>query len=160
MLLARTTGPFCAISVSTPNEIMASLSASTSIVFDTNVLISTFVFPGFAAKIYDHCALHFELYTSEWILNEFDEKMEYKFGYLPERRNRIIDTIRERHSVTLPTNDLPTDSRDSDDNNVLQVALFIKADFIITGDRDLLDLEKIGNTEIINPKTFFDRYVA
>ena len=50
------------------------LTPSTRVVFDTNVLISTFVFPGFAANVYDHCALHFELYTSEWILSEFDKK--------------------------------------------------------------------------------------
>ena len=136
------------------------LPASTSIIFDTNVLISTFVYPGFAAKIYDHCALYFELYTSEWILSEFDGKMEDKFRYSPERRRRIIETIRERHIITSPTNDLPTDCRDPDANNVLQVALFIKTDFIITGDRDLLDLGAIGKTEIINPKTFFERYVA
>ena len=136
------------------------LPSSTRLVFDTNVLISTFVFPGFAAKVYDYCALHVELYTSEWILSEFDEKMEQKFGYLPERRNRILETIRERHLVTMPVNDLPTDSRDPDDNNILQIALFINANFLITGDRDLLDLTKIGNTEIINPKTFFERYMA
>ena len=136
------------------------LPSSTRVVFDTNVLISTFVFPGFAVDVYNHCALHVELYTSEWVLSEFDEKMEHKFRYLPERRSRIIDTIRERHTVTLPTNDLPTNSRDPDDNNILQVALFVEADFIVTGDRDLLDLGKVNNTEIINPKTFFERYIA
>ena len=136
------------------------LPASTSVLFDTNVLISTFVFPGFAAEVYNYCALFFELYTSEWILSEFDEKMEHKFGYLPERRNHIIDTIRERHIVILPTNDLPTNSRDPDDNNVLQAALFINADFLITGDRDLLDLERVNTTEIISPKLFFERYVV
>ncbi len=137
-----------------------SLSSSIRIVFDTNVLISTFVFPGFAANVYDYCALYFELYTSDWIISEFDEKMEHKFAYLPERRNRIIKTIRERHTVTSPTNDLPTDSRDPDDNNVLRVALFVKANFIITGDRGLLDLGQINETEIISPKAFYERYLA
>lgn len=137
------------------------LPASTSIVFDTNVLISTFVFPGFAANVYDHCALHFELYTSEWILSEFDEKMEHKFGYLLERRNRIINTIRERHTVIFPINNLPANSSDPDDNNVLRVALFVEANFLITGDeKHLLILERVETTEIISPRTFFDQYIA
>ncbi|MBD2756116.1 putative toxin-antitoxin system toxin component, PIN family [Spirosoma validum] len=136
------------------------LPASTSVVFDTNVLISTFVFSGFAAEVYNHCALFFELYTSEWILSEFDEKMDHKFRYLLEQRKRIISAIRERHIVVAPTNDLPTDSRDPDDNNVLQVALFIKANFLITGDRDLLDLEIIDNTEIVSPRIFFERFMS
>ncbi len=137
------------------------LPQATSIVFDTNILISTFVFPGFAAQVYDHCALYYDLYTSDWILNEFDEKLEYKFRYLPERRERIIETIRERHIVTFPTNGLPRDSPDPDDNYVLQVALFVKANFLITGDeKHLLALKQVGTTEIISPREFYERYIA
>lgn len=87
--------------------------------------------------------------------------MEHKFVYLSERRNRIIDTIRERHTVIVPTNNLPANSGDPDDNNVLQAALFIKANFLITGDeKHLLILERVETTEIISPRTFFDRYIA
>ena len=50
------------------------LPATTSIIFDTNVLISTFVSPGFAANVYDFCALHLELFTSEWILIGLSQK--------------------------------------------------------------------------------------
>ncbi|WP_460952869.1 putative toxin-antitoxin system toxin component, PIN family [Spirosoma litoris] len=138
-----------------------SLPPSTRIVFDTNVLISAFLFSGFAANVYDHCALHVELYTSEWILSEFDEKMERKFSYSPERRKRIIDTIRERHIVIMPTNDLPVNSSDPDDNHVLRAALFTEAHFLITGDaKHLQILKRVGNTEIISPRTFSDQYIG
>ncbi|GAB3498855.1 putative toxin-antitoxin system toxin component, PIN family [Spirosoma knui] len=137
------------------------LPASTSLVFDTNVLISTFVFPGFAADVYDHCALHFELYTSEWILSEFNEKLEYKFGYSSERRNRIISTIQDRHIMITPTNELPTASADPDDNHVLRAALFVKADFLITGDKEhLLPLKRVETTEIVSPREFHERYMT
>ncbi len=137
------------------------LPASTSIIFDTNVLISTFVFPGFAADVYNYCALHFELFTSEWILSEFNEKMKEKFGYSPERRDRIIETIRERHIVVSPTNNLPTNSSDPDDNNVLRVTLFINAHFLITGDaQHLLPLKQVGETTIISPRDFYNRFIA
>ncbi|QMW01365.1 putative toxin-antitoxin system toxin component, PIN family [Spirosoma foliorum] len=137
------------------------LTPSIRIVFDTNVLISALVFSGFAEDVYDHCALHFELYTSEWILSEFDEKMERKFGYSPERRKRIIETVRERHIVITPTNDMPVNSSDPNDNNVLRAALFIEAHFLITGDaKHLQILKRVGNTEIISPRMFSDRYIA
>ncbi len=137
------------------------LPASTSIVFDPNVLISTFVFPGFAADVYDFCALHFELFTSEWILTEFDEKLKDKFRYSPEQRNRIIETIREKHVVVYPTNDLPTHSRDPDDNNVLHVALFTDAGFLITGDaQHLLPLKKVGGTAIVSPRDFYNQHIV
>ena len=87
--------------------------------------------------------------------------MRDKFSYTPELRNRIIDTIRERHIVVFPTNDLPTESRDPDDNNVLQIALFINANFLITGDaKHLLPLKKVANTVIISPRAFYEQYIA
>ncbi|MBO0951864.1 putative toxin-antitoxin system toxin component, PIN family [Fibrella forsythiae] len=133
----------------------------TRIVFDTNVLISTFVFPGFSAKVYDFCVLYADLYTSEWILSELDEKMENKFKYHAERRQRISQAIRERHVVVDPTNRLPTDSVDPDDNNVLRAALFINANLLITNDeKHLLPLKRIGNTEIISPRAFYEQYIA
>ena len=118
-------------------------------------------FRGFAADVYDHCVLHVELFTSEWILSEFSEKMEHKFRYSPELRNRIIETVRETHTVASPTNDLPVDSLDPDDNNVLQVAVFINANFLITGDaKHLLPLKKVGETTIISPRGFYELYIA
>jgi putative PIN family toxin of toxin-antitoxin system len=137
------------------------LPASTSIILNTNVLISTFVFPGFASDVCDYCALHFELYTSEWILSEFDEKMKDKFRFSPEQRTAIIDTVREKHIVVYPTNDLPTNSADPDDNNVLRVALFINAHFLITGDaQHLLPLKQVGGTTIVSPRDFYSQYIA
>lgn len=137
------------------------IDIETRVVLDTNILISTFVFPGFSARVYDFCAIYADLYTSEWILSELDEKMENKFKYNHERRQRISQTIRERHTVVYPTNQLPTDSVDPDDNNVLQAALFVDANFLITGDeKHLLPLKKVGNTEIVSPRDFYDRYIA
>ncbi|MEZ0487245.1 hypothetical protein [Fibrella aquatica] len=58
-------------------------------------------------------------------------------------------------------NQLPTDSVDPDDNNVLRVALFVNANFLITGDeKHLLPLKRIGNTEIISPRAFYEQYIA
>ncbi len=140
---------------------MASLPASTSIVFDTNVLISAFIFKKSTVEVYQFCAERYSLYTSEWMLAELTEILsKTKFKLPVSLQEDILSQVKADAQLVYPTNELPTDSRDPDDNNVLQVALFINADFVITGDGDLLDLGTIGNTEIINPKTFFDRYVA
>jgi uncharacterized protein len=68
--------------------------------------------------------------------------------------------IRERHEVILPTNELPINSVDPDDNYVLQAALFANADFLITGDeKHLVVLKQVAATEIITPRTFRDRFM-
>ncbi|RCR70302.1 putative toxin-antitoxin system toxin component, PIN family [Larkinella punicea] len=141
-------------------ETRPSLLASTVIVFDTNVFISTFVFPGFSAKVHDFCAVNFQLFTSEWILNELDEKLGLpKFRCSIERRSAINEIIRIRHQVVFPDSELPTVCRDADDNHILQVAQFVDADFIITGDRDLLDLITFEKTQILSPREFYNRYI-
>lgn len=113
------------------------------------------------SKVYQHCAERYSLYTSEWILTELSEKLGSKKFKLPlALQELIVKQVTQDAQLVFPTNELPTDSRDPDDNNVLQVALFIEADFLVMGDRDLLVLERINTTEIINPGQFFEQYIA
>lgn len=46
--------------------------------------------------------------------------------------------------------------RDPKDNKFLDVAIASYADYLITGDEDLLVLESIGNTFIITPRKFIE----
>lgn len=108
------------------------------IIFDTNVLISAFVFKGFSQTVYDFCVINYTLFISEWILEELDEKLRIKFE-IPE--DKIINTlhlVKEKSVIEHPKIPLPHICRDKDDNNILQLADFISANFIITGDKDLL----------------------
>jgi len=44
------------------------------------------------------------------------------------------------------------------DNNVLLLSEIVKADLIITGDNDLLILKSYKNTQIIEPRKYFEDY--
>ncbi|WP_461064779.1 putative toxin-antitoxin system toxin component, PIN family [Spirosoma horti] len=137
------------------------LPASTLVVFDTNVLLSAFIFKKFSGEVYQYCTERYLLYTSEWMLTELSRKLESKKFKLPLTLQKLIlEQVSKDARLVIPTNDLPINSRDPDDNNVLQVALFVKANFIITGDRDLLDLKEVGGVTIINPSDFYQRYIA
>ncbi|SOD88724.1 putative toxin-antitoxin system toxin component, PIN family [Spirosoma fluviale] len=138
-----------------------SLRSSTKVLFDTNVLLSAFIFKKTPAEVYQYCAERYTLYTSEWLLNELAEILKREKFKLPlSLQVAILQQVRIDAQLVNPTNNLPTDSRDPDDNNVLQVALFVKADFIITGDRDLLDLKQVIDTVMISPATFYERYIG
>jgi len=137
------------------------LPASTLVVFDTNVLLSAFIFKKFSGEVYQYCAERYMLYTSPWLVDELTKKLKSKKFKLPLLLQEIIlEQVSKDARLVIPTNDLPTNSRDPDDNNVLQVALFVKANFIITGDCDLLDLKEVGGVTIINPSDFYERYIA
>lgn len=143
-------------------ETLLRLPASTSIVFDTNVLVSAFVYKKSAGQVYQYCAERYVLYTTEWVLNELRSVLgRDKFRLPVALQDEILEQVRTDAILVLPTNNLPTNSSDLDDNNVLRAALFTAADFLITGDeKHLLVLERVETTEIISPRTFFDRYVA
>jgi predicted nucleic acid-binding protein len=59
---------------------------------------------------------------------------------------------------TLPLFDKITDNicRDKDDNNIIALAVSAKADFIITGDKDLLVLKKYKSIRIVSPREFWE----
>ena len=91
---------------------------------------------------------------SPWILDEFQNKLLGKFKLDLSDVNEIINTIEQKSNVIQPENELPNICRDEDDNNILQLAEYIEADYIITGDKDLLILEQFKGTLIISPGDF------
>ncbi|MFN7116497.1 MAG: putative toxin-antitoxin system toxin component, PIN family [Saprospiraceae bacterium] len=127
------------------------------VVLDTNVLISAFVFKGFAAKVFDYCVTQTDVTLSPWIIDELTDKLLNKFELEQTLVNEVRMLLLEKVTVLTPTNEIPQVCRDKDDNHILQIAEFVKADFIITGDKDLLDLEEYNAIPIINPRTFLDQ---
>jgi uncharacterized protein len=125
------------------------------IVFDTNVLISAFIVKnGIPAQILTHRA-PFTIVTSEEILSELLEKLQ-----LPRLRNKysLTDTLiagyltslREISSmVTVHTT--VTIVRDPDDNKVLACAVDGKAEYVVTGDPDLLVIGTYQGITMLSP---------
>ena len=88
-----------------------------------------------------------------------EEKLLGKFKLSEEQAERFIVLLQERTSVVHPFNELPDVCRDVDDNNVLQLADYIQADCIITGDKDLLVLKSFNKTQIFSPREFYDKFI-
>lgn len=129
------------------------------VIFDTNVLLSSLLFPGFSTKVYDFCVLSYNTFSSDWLLDELSEKLTGKFKLTDEQAEDYLNLLRERMAVVHPFNDLPDACRDADDNHVLQLADYIQADCIITGDKDLLVLEEYKKTQILSPRQFYSYYI-
>lgn len=124
------------------------------IVVDTNVLISAFVFGGNAERALSKALSIGELVSSEFIFDELRRVLRDKFYIDAEKTNRILNALSQAVLFLTPDSPMPTVCRDPDDNNILQLAEFAQADFIITGDKDLLVLSFFGNTQIISPADF------
>ncbi len=129
------------------------------IVFDTNVLLSALLFPGFSTKVFDFCVTQFNLISSDWLLEELEEKLIKKFKLSDTQVELYLGLLKERIAIVHPFNELPDACRDADDNHVLQVADYMKVDCIITGDGDLLVLEYYNQIQILSPRQFYNLYM-
>lgn len=133
------------------------------IVLDTNVLLSALFFKsGLSSAVFSHTVVTYDIVTSDWMLDEFSTKLNSP-DFRKKNRNYYFDEatvlqlttfVRQAFRRVTPTNLLPTLCRDPDDNHVLQLADFAGANYLITGDRDLLVLDPVGSCRIVSPKTF------
>ena len=128
------------------------------IVFDTNVILSALITQGLSSRILDICIDKHEIFISPWILKEVIEKLDKKFKVKNSEISKVEIFLRNVCKVIYPTAELPNVCRDKDDNNILQLADFVSADLIITGDNDLLILKKYKEAKIINPREFMRNY--
>jgi len=129
------------------------------VVFDTNVILSSFLTEGLSQRVFDRCLNDFEIVISEWILAEVREKLRKKFGVPSSEVKELIDFLRNNLSYIEPKGEMPRVCRDKDDNNILRLASFAKAEVIITGDKDLLILQSYLKTIILTPRQFFEKYL-
>lgn len=67
----------------------------------------------------------------------------------------LLETIDEVAEFVNVTSNI-SECRDPKDNFLLSLAVDGKADYLLTGDKDLLVLKKIGVTEIKTISEFFD----
>lgn len=124
------------------------------IVLDTNVLIAAFIARGVCHELFEYCTRRHTLVTSDFVLDEFTQKLVEKFKCAPEVTKEATTLLRSRMEVVTPARlDTPV-CRDEDDDNILAIAVTGNCDLIITGDKDLLVLKQFGEVQIISPGDF------
>lgn len=126
-----------------------------TIVLDTNVIISAFGWGGTPRKAFLKAIDH-TVYTSEHQLRELARALAYhKLDLSHKQQKRVLAFMRTATRVIKPTF-MPTQARDYDDNHILAIAHATQADYLITGDKDLLALKSYKHTKVVTPKEFLN----
>ncbi|MEL7535272.1 MAG: putative toxin-antitoxin system toxin component, PIN family, partial [Bacteroidota bacterium] len=86
--------------------------------------------------------------------------LEDKFRFTELEVRQIRTLLKERLILSTPHTELPDICRDHDDNNVLQLAESTYAEYLITGDKDLLVLEDYKGIKVMNPRRFLDEVIG
>jgi len=127
------------------------------VVIDTNVLISATFWPGKPKQLLNQVRRgKITFLTSEILLAELKEVLtreDKSFQLSAEESERVLAVIRNFAEIIDPHSSVRV-CRDDADNRVLECALDGRANWIITGDRHLLDLESFEGIEIATVANF------
>jgi len=120
-------------------------------VLDANVLLAGVFTRGVCERLLDICwenAPTIVIVCSEHILGEFADNAETKFGVPAEEVAESVDKLRYRVEIVEPS--------EADDLPVLGTAAAGNANYLVTGDRDLLVLKSFHGIPIVSPREFYD----
>lgn len=124
--------------------------------FDTNVLISAFTARGLCADLFKGTIASCTLVVSEPLLAEMRRILADKFMAPKENVDEAIGVI-EQDAVNAPAGAIrDIQIKDRDDVLILSSALHGKADFFVTGDKEVLALGEIDRMRILSPRQFWD----
>ncbi len=126
------------------------------VVFDTNVLVAAFVAEGICSKLLTRGRKkQFHLIVCPVILQEFDRVLIKKFSATRNETRSALQIVSEAiHSVVHPSQSVQSVCRDPDDEAILACALEARADYLVTGDVDLLKLKVFKGIRIVTPRNF------
>ena len=131
------------------------------IVIDTNVVISGTFFKGNPRRILEAVVeKRFDVFATTEIIEEYqeivDEMIDRKQGSID---HHVLDHFISKLNIIESESDIKI-CRDPDDDKFINCAVDSKALYIVSGDKDLLVLERYDNIQIVTAKEFCDAYLS
>ncbi|MBU4460782.1 MAG: putative toxin-antitoxin system toxin component, PIN family [Verrucomicrobia bacterium] len=124
---------------------------------DTNVIASATATRGLCADVLRTAIEFHDLVVSDHLLAELRRILKEKFGASPDLIADVVWLLRQDTVAAdaLPLSDLPL--RDPADVAIVSSALNGAADLLVTGDKEILALHRVGSLEILTPRQFWDK---
>ncbi len=127
---------------------------------DTNVLASGVATRGLCADVLRAIFASHELLISEDVLNELKSVLKSKFGV---EQRFIDDFVGLLQQDAVPCRRVRLERvqvQDEDDLPILGAAIAARAEVLVTGDKELLDLGHIEDLVIVSPRQFWEKLKA
>ena len=125
-------------------------------VFDTNVIISGWIFHGPERQVLECAERHeFELVVSDFILMETESAIARKFEWFRWQIEEAVNELRMIATIVNPPRSLSVIADDHPDNRILECAVHASADYLVTGDRKhLLPVGELEGVRIVRAPEF------
>jgi uncharacterized protein len=132
-----------------------------TVVLDTNILVSALLFHGELSKIVNLWKNKsiLPVFTKETFA-EFREVLHYpKFSLREDEMRAILeDEVLPFFEAVEAEQQIERICRDSHDDKFIVCAMAAKADYVVSGDEDLLVLKKYGQIKIISASEFLKKF--
>ena len=123
---------------------------------DTNIIVSAFATRGLCADLFRKILEAHTLVTTEYILAETQNVLSNRFHVPEETVSEILGLLRRQEVVGTPILLLEIAIRDVNDLPVVAAAIEAKADYLVTGDKDILSLNPVAEIKIVTPREFWN----
>lgn len=101
----------------------------------------------------------FKLFISEFIIDELKEALNKPYFKRLIKEHDIEEFIEllETDAILIRlTNKVTEIATQIEDDSILATAFNAKADYLVTGDRQLQDLKQFKSIKIVSPRTFYE----
>jgi putative PIN family toxin of toxin-antitoxin system len=135
----------------------------TRVVIDTSVLIRYLIKPSAAVRrLVEDLWLDGDvvMVSSPELIAELEDVLarDYIRALIrPEEGKAMFDAIRATAEILPPLEEVPAYTRDPKDDKFVACAITGQASYIVTLDKDILALEKLGDLQIVTPHDFVTR---
>jgi putative PIN family toxin of toxin-antitoxin system len=130
------------------------------IFLDTNVLASAAATRGLCADVLREVFASHDLFISEQVLNELRHVLRLKFGVGQDLIDDFIQLLQQDSVLAQPSRVPKIKLQNTEDLTILAAAITAGTEFLITGDKELLDLGRVENLEILSPRQFWEKLKA
>ena len=124
---------------------------------DTNVLVSAFATRGLCADVFRLVLASHELVVGQVVLEELEGVLRKKVGLPEGALQELLEFLREHTIIEKPEKTDLEVVADLADAWVLASAVVAKADCLVTGDSDLLEISEEVDLEIVTPRELWER---
>jgi len=127
------------------------------VALDTNVLVSAVATRGLSADVFNLILAEHELVVGETVLSELRRVLGEKIKVPSKTIDEVVALLRQEATVVKKAEELAVKIRDKTDLPVLSEAVAGNADVLVTGDKDLLEIEEKVPIQILSPRAFWEQ---
>lgn len=124
---------------------------------DTNVIASAMATRGLCADVFRTVIEFHDLVVSPQLIGELQRILKSKFGASAETIADLVWLLRQDTLAAdaIPLSDIPL--KDPADIAIVSSALNGGADVLVTGDKEVVNLKKVGNVQILTPRQYWEK---